>query len=378
MTEAKRDAPLPAAASVLVLLALLVAVGAVLVGLPPREGAAGEPHAAFREAAGARDPLTGRLPGPDGTPEAPGTGFGSAERPLRLRFVPSADVAQAGPAIEGLLRFLRERAGLRVEGATLRSYGLVVQEIVQGKCDVAFLTAASYARARFATENDGDASNEIDAFLQVVRTGHPDFPGSELAYRAALIVRDDSPIRSLDDLSSATRVALGSRTSGASSILPTALFRRRGLRPETQRFEGGYQQIVLAVLQGAVDVGAVWWSPPTADRPLNDARQLVLETHPDVFERTRIVAHTDWIPNEPVVARAEVPEEVRRVLARALQLYLVQKSLTAEGRLELTALGSPVGLIEATDEDFGPLLEVIESAFADDPEGWRDFTEGSG
>ena len=86
------------------------------------------------------------------------------------------------------------------------------------------------------------------------------------------------------------------------------------------------------------------------------------------------MAKTDWIPNEPVVIRAAVPADVRHLLARGLQLYLVQKTLTEEGRRELVALGSPVGLLEATDEDFAPLLDVIRHAFSNDAEGWRDFT----
>ena len=56
-----------------------------------------------------------------------------------------------------------------------------------------------------------------------------------------------------------------------------------------------------------------------------------------------------------------------------LRLQLVSTDIAPT----LEALGSLVGFIPAADEDFRPLLEVIEQAFADDPEGRADFMAGS-
>ena len=53
--------------------------------------------------------------------------------------MPSGDRAEAGPTVEHLLRFLDERTGYHVEGAVLRSYGLVIEEILAGRSEVAFL-----------------------------------------------------------------------------------------------------------------------------------------------------------------------------------------------------------------------------------------------
>ena len=41
---------------------------------------------------------------------------------------------------------------------------------------------------------------------------------------------------------------------------------------------------------------------------------------PDVFERTKIIGYTSWIPNEPVVSRKGVDPQVRHVMARAIAL----------------------------------------------------------
>jgi len=358
------------------LLALLLASGLVVaLSLEPLRRAARPPSRGRPTVV--RDVLTGRLLDEHGVPLPPPSGPGSStDEPLRLRFVPSSDVGQNAPTVRRLVDFLERRTGYVVEGATLQSYGLVIEELLRGRCDVAFLTAASYARARYASEGNDDPDDDVVAFLQVVREGHPDHPGSELAYRAALIVRADSPIRSVQDIDEDTVVALGDPTSGASSILPSALFHRLGIRPRIHRVVG-YPVIVSAVLQGVADVGSIWWSPPNERKPRNDARQLVLEMHPDVFEQTRIIGFTAWIPNEPVVARRSLDPEVRHVLARALSLYVSQLTLSETGLEELVAVGSPVGLIPATNEDFEPLLEVIEQAFADDPEGRRQFMAGS-
>lgn len=358
-------------------LGLLVAaiVGVLVVALQHEQVVGGERTGAPGASLGAlvMDVLTGRRLDAEGRPEAPASGPGSADEPLRLRFVPAAERTEAVAAVDRLVAWLTARTGFAIEGRILQSYGLVVEELIQGSCDVAFLTAASYARARYATDDNGDPGDDVVAFLAAVRNGSPDHAGSDLAYRAALLVSKDSPLQSVADLTDATRIAMGSPTSGASSILPSALLHQRGLRPRITRYGGGYPLIIEAVLQGAVDVGCIWWSPPNSDNPENDARITVRSTHPDVFERTRLIGFTEWIPNEPVVARAALPEGVRHALARALTLYIATKVISEEGRRELEAVGSLIGYIPATNADFQPLLDVIERAFADDPVGLADF-----
>jgi phosphonate transport system substrate-binding protein len=320
-----------------------------------------------------RDVLTGRLLDEQGRPAAPTAGWGSAKKPIRVRFVPSSDQTQSGPTLERLLEFLRDRTGYAVEGATLRSYGAVIEELLSGRCDIAFLTATSYMRALAATENNGNDNDDIVAFLQVVRRGSPAYPGSELSYRAALIVRNDSPLESVEDITSETSVALGAKTSGASGLLPMALLNQLGKQPRITWYEGTYPLIVSAVLQGSADVGSVWWSAPNDEMPHNDARIVVAQSHPDVFDKTRIIGFTGWMPNEPVVARSLLPASVRDVFARALTLYASLMTVTEEGRKELMAMGSPIGFIPATNDDFVSLREVIDQAFANDPEGKADF-----
>ena len=377
-TQSRAEAPPPRSLPVPVsLLGILVLLAGAVWLLGQGGGAPPEAEARFvQETTILRDVLTGRLTDETGGPAQPETGWGSPEQPLRLRFVPGGDKQQARAAIDGMVAFLRRRTGYAIEGAILRNYGLVVQEIVQGQCEVAFLTAASYARARFATRNNDEPDDEILAVLAAVRDGHPEYPGSDLAYRGAIITHVDSDVTDVKQLDSTRTVAMGNRTSGASSILPTALFNQLGLRPQIHRVEG-YPVIVTAVLQKSVDAGCVYWSPPTPDRPQNDGRRTVRESSPEVFEKTRIIGFTPWIPNEPVVMRAAVPEAVRHVLARAIALYVTTEAATPEGRDRLESIGGVVGYVPATNADFQPLMEVIDAAFANDPEGRADFMAGS-
>lgn len=323
-----------------------------------------------------KDVLTGRPLATSGRPVTPASGWGSPEQPIRIRVVPSNDEATALAAIDDLLEFLRARTGYVVEGAILRSYGLVVEEIVRGQADIAFLTAASYARARFATEGNDNPEDGVEAILTAVMNADPAYPGSDLAYRGAIIVAADSDINELADLDAGRTIAMGNRTSGASSILPSALLATLGLRPRIQRFEG-YPVIISAVLQGAVDAGCIWWSPPTPEFPQYDARITMRDTHPDVFEKTRIIAYTPWLPNEPVVARAALPASLRAELARAIALYAATKASTDNGRRALIRSFGVLGYIPATNADYEPLMEIIERAFARDPEGRADFMAGS-
>lgn len=375
MTSEPADTPTPTAlpGALLWLLMALGAIGAVAIGFLAERAA---PEATARTVAKAektlvRDVLTGRRLQSDGRPTPPEAGPGSGGAPLRLHFVPSSDAAQGEAAIKPLIAFLEQRTGYSIEGAILRSYGLVVTSIVEGQCDVAFLTAASYARAHNLANKNASEDDDIEPILAAVRQGHPAFPGSDLAYRAAILVRADSPLQDVRELEGRT-VAMGAPTSGASSILPSALFAELGISPRIQRYEG-YPIIIQAVLQGATEAGCIFWSPPNADHPQNDARILLESTEPEVFEKTRILGFTGWIPNEPVVVRRALPPEVKNTLRRAIALYVANKASTPEGRQELQALGSVRGYIPAGTEDYAPLHEAIRNAFLNDAEGRRDF-----
>lgn len=366
----------PAVAAAIALIAVVVALTAVALATPRRAALAPERTTA-KVVTNIRDVLTGRRTQDDGTPVPPAAGPGSPGEPLRMHFVPTSDQAQNDAAMDGVLEFLRARTGYAIEGTILPSYGLVIESLIQGRTDIAFLTAASYARARFASHDNGIPEDDAVAFLQAVRQGNPKYPGSDLAYRAVFLVRSDSPLKSPADITSATRVAMGPPTSGASSILPSALLNELEIQPQVTRYLGGYPTLITALYQGAVDVACIWWSPPNEQNPQNDARITAKKALPDVFEKTRILGYTEWIPNEPVVARASVPVRVRNVIARALQLYIADRTLTPEGRRELEAVGSLVGYITATDKDFDPLIDTIKRAFANDPEGWADFQRSS-
>ena len=368
----QRGFTLPAVAAGAVLLAVLAGVVGY-AATTPRGRAVAARATTSAIATNIRDVLTGRLTTEDGTPVRPKSGPGSEREPLRLHFVPSSDQAQSESTIDNMLAFLRKRTGYSMEGAILPNYGLVVESLVQGRTDIAFLTAASYARARFATHGNDNPDDDALAFLQAVREGNPSHAGSDLAYRAVFLVRNESPLKSVEDMSADTKVAMGPPTSGASSILPSAMLNELGIAPRITRYLGGYSTIVTALYQGAVDVACIWWSPPNARNPQNDARIVAAKALPDVFEKTRIIGFTGWMPNEPVVARASVPVDVRNVMARALQLYIAIRTLTDEGKRELEAIGSLVGYIDASDRDFDPLIETIKRAFANDPEGWTDF-----
>ena len=373
-TESSRF-PVPAPLSLALLLATMIAVVVIAMA---NERVVAEQTTVRREVAETqvRDVLTGRKTTATGQPAPPETGWGTPQKPIRFRFVPSSDQASATVGIDSMLAFLRERTGYTIEGAILRSYGLVVQEIAQGQAEVAFLTATSYARARFATDDNDNPNDDVEAILAIVRYGDTKYPGSDLAYRGAIIVRTGSDITDISQLDETRTIAMGARTSGASSILPTAMLNQLGLEPRVQRYEG-YPIIVSAVLQGAVDAGCVWWSPPNDELPNNDARITVAQTNPDVFDKTRIIGYTPWIPNEPIVVRKALPADVQRVLARALTLYVGTKALTPEGRRELIGVGGMTALIPASNDDYQPLMEIIDGAFINDPEGRADFMASS-
>jgi serine/threonine-protein kinase len=180
---------------------------------------------------------------------------------------------RAGPARLGIAATtleLRAPGVLRAASAALgpawvvrrgRSYAGLVDALVEGVVDAAWLPPVAYARAR--------RLGRVQPLLTFQREGRA-------AYASALIARAEraAGAASLEDALRGARVAWVHVWSAAGYLVPRGTLRARGLEPErlfaSQALLGSHAAVLRAVVRGQADVGAVGCALDAAGR-LQDA-----------------------------------------------------------------------------------------------------------
>ncbi len=263
--------------------------------------------------------------------EAP---LGSEERPIKVLFVPSveADVIISGGEV--LANALTEATGLNFEVSVPTSYAATIEEMCASPDDtIGFIPALGYV---LANNRCG-----VTVGAAAVRFGLS-------WYTTQYVVQMDSDINSLEDLDGKTWCIpdFGS-TSGY--LYPQVQLTELGVTPGEPIETGSHNNAMLGVYNGECDFGTGFFSPPLlpnfargwtygVDDPeiwrdagepalrdeasgrtyvaggpdeggyrILDARQTVIETAPDIFDTTRILALTDQIPNDTVSFGPEFP-----------------------------------------------------------------------
>lgn len=249
-----------------------------------------------------------------------------------MAFVPSIETQKILKTGEPLARLLEKEAGLKIKTSIPTSYSVVVEGMGAGTIDVGWLPPLAYIL--------GHQKYGIEALLMVTRNG------GKKSYRGQILVRAGE-IQSLTELKG-KRFAFVEASSTSGYLFPKAMLLKEGIDPDRDMkevfFAGGHDKVVFALLQGTVDAGATF----------EDARTRVAQTFPDVMQKTRVLAYTDWIPNDNISVRKDLPQEMKNRLKESLRKI----AATSEGKRYLMELYEIDGLTEVYDADYQPVVEV--------------------
>jgi phosphonate transport system substrate-binding protein len=270
--------------------------------------------------------------------------LGSAERPIKVLFVPSVEVDAIISGGEVLATALEAATGLSYEVSVPTSYAATIEEMCASPDDtIGFIPAQGYV---LANNRCG-----VTVGAAAVRFGLS-------WYAAQYVVLMDSPVESLEDLAGASWCIpdFGS-TSGY--LYPSAEFAALGIEPGEVVEAGSHNNAMLGVYNGDCDFATAFFSPPLlpnfernwtygVDDPeiwreagvspirneegrtfvggdpadggyrILDARSSVSDTAPDIFDETRILAVTDRIPNDTVSFGPEFPLNTATNIVKAL------------------------------------------------------------
>lgn len=263
--------------------------------------------------------------------------LGSADNPIQVYFVPSAEAQVIVEGGEIMRQALESATGLSFEVFVPTSYAATIEAMCAApEVSMGFIPAAGYVLA------NNRCGVEVGA--AAVRNGWP-------VYWAQYLVRRDSAIYTLGDLEGKIW-GYGDAGSTSGYIAPSVELAAMGITPGEHIETGGHNQTVLAVYNGEVDFGTTYYSPPLLPeghaawssrdlpepwdlsvdesyigedgrlyvgdiRPM-DARASVRETAPDVIDQVKVLAISEAIPNDTLSFGPDFPADLRQQIIDAL------------------------------------------------------------
>ena len=265
---------------------------------------------------------------------------GTAENPLKFYLVPSVDAK----LLEGTAKFIKAHleqvTPYKYEFAVPNSYVAVVEAFGTKRADIASLNTFGYIMAhdRYKTQ----------AKITFIRH-------NKETYQSQIIARADSKIKTLKDLDG-KKFAYVDPASTSGYLMPAKLFVENNVKPSETVFANKHDNVVMMIYQKQVDAGATFYSPPNAKGEIEDARRLVKKQYPDIEEQVKIIQLTDPIPNDPIVFREDLPEEIKETVIAALMKYVE----TEEGKKVFGEIYGITGMVRSSDERYDGVREMLK------------------
>jgi phosphonate transport system substrate-binding protein len=257
-----------------------------------------------------------------------GAGKIRAEDSLTLCIHPYLPATELTRRFSPLAEYLSRKVGLPIAVRVQKSYQSHIDRTGKDEADIAYVGPVSYVKI---VETYG----EKPLLARLVVRGEPAFFGM-------IIVREDSPIRSLEDLAGRS-FAFGDINSTMSHLVPRYMLKEGGVtvnRLAKHEFLGSHHNVALAVLGGYFDPGG--------------AREAVYYEYRE--RGLRMLAKSPPIAEHVFLARRSLPAEILESLQKAM-LSLHEDERGAE---ILTSLKSGVtALAKVDDSDYDNLRKIL-------------------
>jgi phosphonate transport system substrate-binding protein len=268
---------------------------------------------------------------------------------VKYGVIPVETQTHTTKSMDLFLRHAEKETGAKWELYQATDYSGVMNALIAGQINLAWLSGFSYCQTFM------DSKGGVEP---LVAASEPD---GSMGYNAVVVVRADSPYKSIEDLKGKV-VARTDPLSGSGYLIPTAAFRAMG-KPVDEYFKsplsGGHPQSVLGVLRGTYDAAFTWTSK---NDNIGNLRKM-MDQGLLKREQIRIVWTSDPLPSPPVVIRKDVPPDMRAAMEKLFTgLHKVDMKIA-----EAVAQGKTGGMVPVAHKDYGLMCQ----AAADEREARR-------
>lgn len=251
---------------------------------------------------------------------------------LRFGVIPRFNPHVTYEYYQPLMDYLSRNTPYHFELRLGRSYMETIEDLRKGTTDVAYLGGATFAIARH--------SFGARALVK------PRNAKGGTTYRCFIIVRKDSPVRTIQDLRGKS-VAFGARRATTGSLIPSYMLFGSGVTPNHLKVVKNlhnHEEVAKAVLKGVYDAGAV-----------KDVVAWQYEA-----QGLRIIAESEELPNAPIAAGPSLPMEAEEAMVKVL-LSIDGNSSGGKAALSLWGPELQHGFVRARGEDYDFLYSKIVS-----------------
>lgn len=260
---------------------------------------------------------------------------------VRLGVVPSIPEDSLQAELGPVTTYLGKKIGREVVLVVADDYSDISSRLEAGELDFAILFPLAFAQAH-------EKDPQVQLIGCSVRQGKPH-------YRGYIVTRQKSDIRALAQLAGRS-IGFVDPGSASGFYFPVQMFRKEGLIATREdlpkffsdvRFLQSHENVLRAVAAGEIDSGAV------VDHALARAVQVGVD-----LGSLRILARTDPIPHEAVVAAPGTDPTLRAAFREAL---LSLDTRSTAGREVLRPMSSELklnGFVDCDESIFAPLREM--------------------
>lgn len=267
--------------------------------------------------------------------------LGTAKNPVKIYFVPSVDAKVIEDRSKVIKEYLEANTPYKFKVGMPSSYIAVVEAFGTARADMAALNTFSYILAH--------EKYNAKARLMLERYG-------QLTYQSQIIARADSGIKTLKDLNG-KKIAFVDPSSTSGYILPQKMFKDAKVKPSDVVFASRHDNVVSMIYQKQVDAGATYYSPPEKGE-IQDARKRVKTQYPDIEAKVKIIKLSEHVPNDPIVFREGMPEEMVGKITAALKNFMSSES----GKKAFYDIYTATGIAEAKDTDYDIVRDMLKAA----------------
>jgi len=272
-----------------------------------------------------------------------------AQAPDQLRFglLPAEDAGKMVEQFKGISEHVAASMGLPVKVQVSESYNALIEAMRAGRLEVVYVGGAQYLKM-------------LDIGMDVVPVVINRDEDGRAYYRACVVTRSDSPIKTFADLKGKD-FAFVAPTSTSGGIAPAYLLLQNGVDPnkdfKSTVYAGKHDAVMLAVKNKKVDAGAVGdlYFVRWAERGIfkmgkyDEANERLIDSD------LRIVG-CQRVPNTPMVTMRKFGNKFLKDLQAAFA------SVPKETAANYRVWGTSTGFQAAQPEDFSDLAAMEKLA----------------
>ncbi len=250
---------------------------------------------------------------------------------LKIGILPTQNAKDQQEMLNQFDNYLEKSLKRTIDIKLAKNYNEAVDWLVEEKVDIAYLGPLTYLEAL-------DRGAKIEPLVAPIdkNTGQP-------WYRSCIIIKSDSPIKTLKDLRG-KRVAFVDKSSTSGYLMPLAALSKLNIDPEQDFsqliYAGNHNKSMEALENGMVDAAAT-----NIPSYLKQQKKGKLTS-----DNSRILWESNPLPQSPVVVLKKLPPELIKQLKQAF-------INTPDGIEDINGTGSS-GYTLVSPSDYEPIQQI--------------------